>query len=127
MNVNGKNISTKAELLQTINEGVNILDYIKDEKDIDFVTNAIIIEGTDDDSYYEEIAEILFKSILYYVLFTENETKTLNRCKEIAKYGINEINKIRDMVSKEERANLLFKPVELASATTQKTVFEKIG
>ena len=32
MNVNGKNISTKAELLQTINEGVNILDYIKDEK-----------------------------------------------------------------------------------------------
>ena len=103
MNVNGKNISTKAELLQTINEGVNILDYIKDEKDIDFVTNAIIIEGTDDDSYYEETAEILFKSILYYVLFTENENKTLNRCKEIAKYGINEINKIRDMVSKEER------------------------
>ena len=99
---------------------------IKDEKDIDFVTNAIIIEGTDDDSYYEETAEILFKSILYYVLFTENETKTLNRCKEIAKYGINEINKIRDMVSKEERANLLFKPVELASATTQKTVFEKL-
>ena len=123
---NGNNISTKAELLQTINEGVNILDYIKDEKDIDFVTNAIIIEGTDDDSYYEETAEILFKSILYYVLFTENETKTLNRCKEIAKYGINEINKIRDMVSKEERANLLFKPVELASATTQKTVFEKL-
>ena len=126
MNVNGKNISTKAELLQTINEGVNILDYIKDEKDIDFVTNAIIIEGTDDDSYYEETAEILFKSILYYVLLTENENKTLNRCKEIAKYGINEINKIRDMVSKEERANLLFKPVELASATTQKTVFEKL-
>ena len=124
MNVNGKNISTKAELLQTINEGVNILDYIKDEKDIDFVTNAIIIEGTDDDSYYEETAEILFKSILYYVLFTENETKTLNRCKEIAKYGINEINKIRDMVSKEERAILLFKPVVLASDTTQKTVFE---
>jgi len=30
------------------------------------------------------------------------------------------------MVSKEERANLLFKPVELASATTQKTVFEKL-
>lgn len=76
MNVNGKNISTKAELLQTINEGVNILDYIKDEKDIDFVTNAIIIERTDDDSYYEETAEILFKSILYYVLFTENENNT---------------------------------------------------
>lgn len=34
MNVNGKNISTKAELLQTINEGVNILDYILKMKKI---------------------------------------------------------------------------------------------
>lgn len=130
MNVNGKNISTKAELLQTINEGVNILDYIKDEKDIDFVTNAIIIEETDDDSYYEETAEILFKSILYYVLFTDGETKTLNRCKEIAKYGINGIdgiNKIRDLVANEERANILFKPVEIASEATAKAVFEKLN
>ena len=129
MNVNEKIISTKTELLKTIKQGVNILDYIKDERDIDFVIDAIVIEKNDEDSYYEETAEIVFKSILYYVLFTEGETKTLNRCKEIAKYGINGIdgiNKIRDMVSKEERANLLFKPVELASATTQKTVFEKL-
>ena len=130
MNVNEKIISTKTELLETIKQGVNILDYIKDEKDIDFVTNAIIIEGTDDDSYYEETAEILFKSILYYVLFTDGETKTLNRCKEIAKYGINGIdgiNKIRDLVANEERANILFKPVEIASEATAKAVFEKLN
>ena len=107
MNVNEKIISTKTELLETIKQGVNILDYIKDERDIDFVTNAIVIEKNDEDSYYEETAEIVFKSILYYVLFTEGETKTLNRCKEIAKYGMDGtdgINKIRDMVAKEERA-----------------------
>lgn len=130
MNINGKIISTKAELLETIKQGINILDYIKDEKDIDFVTNSIIIEGIDEDTYYEEIAEIVFKSILYYVLFTESETKTLNRCKEIAKYGMDGtdgINKIRDMVAKEERANVLFKPVEIASETTAKTVFEKLN
>ena len=130
MNINGKIISTKAELLETIKQGINILDYIKDEKDIDFVTNSIIIEGIDEDTYYEEIAEIVFKSILYYVLFTESETKTLNRCKEIAKYGMDGtdgINKIRDMVAKEERANVLFKPVEIASEKTAKTVFEKLN
>lgn len=130
MNINGKIISTKAELLETIKQGINILDYIKDEKDIDFVTNSIIIEVIDEDTYYEEIAEIVFKSILYYVLFTESETKTLNRCKEIAKYGMDGtdgINKIRDMVAKEERANVLFKPVEIASETTAKTVFEKLN
>lgn len=130
MNINGKSIFTKSELLEIIKQGINILDYIKDEKDIDFLTNAIIIEGIDEDTYYEETAEIVFKSILYYVLFTEGETKTLNRCKEIAKYGIDAtdgINKIRDMVAKEERANVLFKPVEIASEKTAKAVFEKLN
>lgn len=32
MNVNGKIISTKSELLEIIKQGVNILEYIKDEK-----------------------------------------------------------------------------------------------
>ena len=126
MNVNEKIISTKTELLETIKQGVNILDYIKDERDIDFVTNAIVIEKNDEDSYYEETAEIVFKS----VLFTDGETKTLNRCKEIAKYGINGIdgiNKIRDLVANEERANILFKPVEIASEATAKAVFEKLN
>ena len=130
MNINGKIISTKAELLENIKQGINILDYIKNEKDIDFVTNAIIIEGIDEDTYYEETAEIVFKSILYYVLFTEGETKTLNRCKEIAKYGMDGtegINKIRDMVAKEEIASLLFKPVEIAPEKTAKVVFEKLN
>ena len=130
MNINGKIISTKAELLETIKQGINILEFIKDERDIDFVTNAIIIEGIDEDTYYEETAEIVFKSILYYVLFVDGETKTLNRCKEIAKYGMDGtegINKIRDMVAKEERANVLFKPVEIASERTAKAVFEKLN
>ena len=130
MNVNEKIISTKTELLETIKQGVNILDYIKDERDIDFVTNAIVIEKNDEDSYYEETAEIVFKSILYYVLFTEGEIKILERCSEIAKYGMNGvdgINKIKNMVSKEEIANVLFKPVEIASEKTQKAVFEKLN
>lgn len=130
MNVNEKIIFTKTELLETIKQGVNILDYIKDERDIDFVTNAIVIEKNDEDSYYEETAEIVFKSILYYVLFTEGEIKILERCSEIAKYGMNGvdgINKIKNMVSKEERANVLFKPVEIASEKTQKAVFEKLN
>lgn len=130
MEINEKNISTRIELLNSIKEGVNPLKYIKDEKDIDFISNAIIIEGTDEDTYYEETAEIVFKSILYYVLFVQDETKTLERCKEIAKYGLNGtegLNKIRDMVAKEERTNVLFKPVEIASEKTAKEVFEKLN
>ena len=124
MNINEKIVSNKTQLLDIIKQGVNVLDYVKDERDIDFITNAIIIEGTDEDTYYEETAEIVFKSILYYVLFTDEETKTLNRCKEIAKM---EMEEIKRMVAKEERANVLFKPVEIASEKTAKEVFEKLN
>ena len=127
MEINAKTITTKEELLNLIMEGVNPLEYIKEEKDIDFVSNSIIIEGSDEDSYYEETAEIVFKSILYYVLFTKNEEKTLQRCKEIAKIGMEDMNKVRDMVAKEERANVLFKPIEIASEKTAKEVFEKLN
>lgn len=130
MQINSKTVNTKLELLNIISEGTNPLEYVKEERDIDFISNSIIIESNDEDSYYEETAEIVFKSILYYILFTENEQKTLQRCKEIAELGLagaEGVNKIRDIVSKEERANVLFKPVEIASEKTAKEVFEKLN
>lgn len=130
MQINSRTVNTKLELLNIIKEGTNPLEYVKEERDIDFISNAIIIEGNAEDSYYEETAEIVFKSILYYILFTENEEKTLQRCKEIAELGLTGtegINKISNMVSKEERANVLFKPVEIASEKTAKEVFEKLN
>lgn len=130
MQINSRTVNTKLELLNIIKEGINPLEYVKEERDIDFISNSIIIEGNDEDSYYEETSEIVFKSILYYILFTENEEKTLQRCKEIAELGltgVEGINKISNMVSKEERANVLFKPVEIASEKTAKEVFEKLN
>ena len=124
MQIDEKTIDTKLELLNVIREGINPLEYVKEERDIDFISNSIIIEGSDEDSYYEETAEIVFKSILYYVLYTENEEKTLARCKEIAKM---EMEEIKSMVAKEERANVLFKPLEIASEKTAKEVFGKLN
>lgn len=66
MQIDEKTIDTK--LLNVIREGINLLEYIKEERDIDLISNSIIIEGSDEDSYYEETAEIVFKSILYNVL-----------------------------------------------------------
>lgn len=124
MQINEKEINSKKDLLYLIKDGVNPLEYVKSERDIDFISNSIIIEGTDEDLYYEETAETTFKSILYYVLYTDNEEKTLNRCKEIAKL---DMDKIVELVSKEERAKVLFKPVEIASERTAKEVFEKLN
>lgn len=38
-----------------------------------------------------------------------------------------EIEEIKSMVAKEERSNVLFKPVEIASEKTAKEVFEKLN
>lgn len=130
MQIGEKTVITKSELLNMIKEGINPLEHIKTEKDIDFVSNSIIIEGNDEDSYWEETAEILFKSILYYVLFTENEEKALKRCKEIAEIGMEGtegIEKVKNIVAKEERAEVLFKPIQIASDKTAKEVFKKLN
>lgn len=130
MQIGEKTVITKSELLNMIKEGINPLEHIKTEKDIDFVSNSIIIEGNDEDSYWEETAEILFKSILYYVLFTENEEKTLKRCKEIAEIGMEGtegIEKVKNIVAKEERAEVLFKTIQIASDKTAKEVFKKLN
>lgn len=130
MQIGNKNVNSKIELLEMIKEGIDPLSYVKEEKDIDFISNAIIIEGNDEDPYFEEIAEIVFKSIIYYVLYTECEEKTLKRCKEIAQIGISGtdgINEVRNLVKNEERAEMLFKSVEIASEKTAKEIFEKLN
>ena len=130
MQIGTKNVHSKLELLEMIKDGINPLSYVKEEKDIDFISNSIIIEGNDEDPYLEEIAELTFKSILYYVLFTENEEKTLKRCKEIAQIGMSGtdgIDKVRNIIKNDERAEMLFKSVEIAPEKTAKEIFEKLN
>lgn len=130
MEINEKNISTKNELLNLIKEGVNPLEFIKEERDIDFVCNALVIEGNDEDPFYEESAENLLRAILYYLVFTDNEEKTLARCKEIAKMGLNEENareEVKNLLDKEERAKTLYVSIDIASDRTYKEIFEKLN
>lgn len=130
MIINEKDISTKSELLNFIREGGNPLEFIKEERDIDFICNSLIIEGTEDDLYYEESAENLLRAILYYLVYTDNEEKTLNRCKEIAKIGLDEENarnRVKDLLEKEERAKVLYVSIDIASDKTYKEIFEKLN
>lgn len=129
MEINGKAISTKEELINLIKEGINPLEYIKDERDIDFVCNAITIKGNDEDPFFEESAENLLRAILYYLVYTENEEKTLKRCKEITEMGLNEErsrDKVRSVLEQEERARSLYVSIDIASDKTYIAIFEKL-
>lgn len=130
MQIDSKVLNTKTELLDIIKKGVNPLDYIKEEKDIDFICNTLIITGNEEDSFFEESAENLLRAILYYLVYTENETKTLARCKEIAKMGLNDENarkSVKSLLEKEERANVLYISIDIASDKTFRAIFEKLN
>ena len=126
MRINEKMVTTKEELLNIIKEGTNPLDYVIEESDIDLITESITIEGNDEDSYYEESAEILFKSIVYYVLKTENEEKTLKRCKKVFMNGKENYEELKNMLSSVESAKVLFIPIDIASENTRKDIFDKL-
>ncbi len=81
-----KEIIKRKDLIELFKKGI----IYKGDEDINLISNLIIINPNEEDTYYQEIAELIFKSILYYVLF-KDEIKTLNRCKEIAQYDISKI------------------------------------
>lgn len=130
MQINSKVVNTKTELLDIIKEGVNPLDYIKEEKDIDFICNSLVITGNEEEPFFEESAENLLRAILYYLVYTENEEKTLDRCKEIVGIGLNEESgrdMTRCLLEKEERAKVLYVSIDIASDKTFKEIFEKLN
>ncbi len=129
MQVEEKTINTNTELLNLIREGKNPLDYIKNDADIDLVSNAIVHIEESEDSYWDDMADTLLKSIIFYVLFKGGETKTINRCKEIVEIGLNDSNSreiIGKMVECDERSKVLFKAIEIASDKTYKSIFETL-
>lgn len=130
MQIEEKTINEETQLIELIKGGLNPFNYIKDERDIDFVSSAIAHINKSEDTFWDDSAETLLKSFIYYLLFKAGETNTLERCKEIVELGLNEDNsreKIKAMVECDERSKVLFKPTEIASDKTYKGIFETLN
>lgn len=130
MQIDEKIVNEESKLIELIREGLNPFNYIKDERDIDFVSSAIAHINKSDDTFWDDSAETLLKSFVYYLLFKAGETKTLERCKEIVELGLNEADskeKIKAMVECDERSKVLFKPTEIASDKTYREIFETLN
>ena len=129
MVVDGKKIETKNEVKELIEKGINVLDYINADTDIDLVSTAIVLEGSDVDLFYEESAEMILKAIIYYVMKINDEEKTLTRCKEIAKQGYDNeggVNILKNMFEKEYHAKDLYKFMDITLEKNQKLIMEKL-
>lgn len=130
MQIDEKIVNEESKLIELIRGGLNPFNYINDERDIDFVSSAIAHINKSDDTFWDDSAETLLKSFVYYLLFKAGETKTLERCKEIVELGLNETDsreKIKAMVECDERSKVLFKPTEIASDKTYREIFETLN
>lgn len=130
MQIGEKTVNEKEQLVALVKEGINPIEYIKNEKDIDFVSNAITHFTESEDTYFDDSAETLLKSFIYYVLYKDGESKTLARCKEIVELGLNDDNAretIENIVECDERSKALFKAIEIAPDRTFRSIFETLN
>lgn len=133
MEINTKIIEKQEELLSIIRGGTNPLNYIKNEGDVDFICSAIAHENKSEDTYFDDSAETLLKAIVYYLIDMKEETKTLERCKEIVELGLIEDDgrtKVKDLfevLGEEERARLLYTSIDIATDRTYKEIFETLN
>jgi len=133
MEINAKIIEEQEELLTLIKGGTNPLDYIKNESDVDFVCSTIACQVKSQEPYFDETAETLLKAIVYYLMDIEEETKTLERCKEIVELGLDE-NEGRQKVKVlfgtlgfEKIASLLYSSINITPDKTYKEIFETLN
>ena len=71
-------------------DGYNPLMHIESEIDVDVIANTIVkgqkIEGTTSDPYWDDMAEMLLKALIYYLLATRpEEEQNLASCAELVR------------------------------------------
>lgn len=129
MKINGKMIESQSEILQLINEGVNPLEYMEGDYDIDLITKAIAHAESSEDPYFDDMAEILLKSIVHYLYANDSETKTLRRCKDILDEVMNSSDRrmaMTNVIGDNESAKVLYKSIEIAPDRTYNSVFDTL-
>lgn len=128
MQINEKIVNDKVELVELIKSGINPLEYIQNDLDVDFISSAIISVTVSDDTYFDDMADILLKSFIYYLKSVDSESKTLERCKELTDLGLsNEKEKLQDMISSNESSKSLYTGINIASDETYKKIFETLN
>lgn len=130
MKINGKVVKSTSEVMQLIKEGVNPLEYMEGDFDIDLITKAVSHEESSIDPYFDDMAEILLKSIVHYLYAKDDETKSLSRCKEIMDRVMSSSDRRAEMTNilgDNESAKVLYKSIEIAPDNTYNSIFETLS
>ncbi len=117
-------------------DGYNPLAHINSELDVDVIANTVVkgqkSEGGSADPYWDDMAEMLLKSLIYYLIATRPpEEQNLASCAEMVRAasnngGSNLLSEMINTLPYDHPARMYYKSVELASDKTYSSILSSL-
>ena len=117
-------------------DGYNPLMHITSELDVDVIANTIVkgqqSEGGKADPYWDDMAEMLLKALIYYLLATRpEEEQNLASCAELVRAANNNggSNLLTDLISQlpyDHPARMYYKSIEIAPEKTYSSILSSL-
>ena len=116
-------------------DGYNPLMHISSEIDVDVIANTIVKgqgEGSKSDPYWEDMAEMLLKALIYYLIATRpEEEQNLASCAELVRAANNNggSNLLTDLINQlpyDHPARMYYKSIEIAPDKTYSSILSSL-
>ena len=117
-------------------DGYNPLMHISSELDVDVIANTIVkgqkTEGSNADPYWDDMAEMLLKALIYYLMATRpEEEQNLASCSELvraanANGGSNLLTELMNQLPYDHPARMNYKSIEIAPEKTYGSILSSL-
>ena len=119
-------------------DGYNPLLHIESEIDVDVIANTIVKGQKDDkagstaDPYWDDMAEMLLKALIYYLLATRpEEEQSLASCAELVRAannngGGNLLTELMNQLPYDHPARMFYKSIEIAPEKTYGSILSSL-
>ena len=117
-------------------DGYNPLMHIQNEIDVDIIANTIV-KGQSDiqnqaDPYWDDMAEMLLKALIYYLLATRpEEEQSLSSCAELVRAANNNgagnlLTELMNQLPYDHPARMFYKSIEIAPEKTYSSILSSL-
>ena len=117
-------------------DGYNPLSHIQSELDVDVIANTIIkgqkSEGGGNDPYWDDMAEMLLKALIYYLIAKRpEEEQNLASCSEMVRAansngGNNMLTELINELPYDHPARMYYKSIEIAPEKTYGSILSSL-
>lgn len=117
-------------------DGYNPLMHISSEIDVDVIANTIVkgqtVEGSKADPYWDDMAEMLLKALIYYLMAVRpEEEQNLASCSELVRAansngGSNLLTELINQLPYDHPARMYYKSIEIAPEKTYGSILSSL-